>query len=144
MTRREITRIVRGWQKRLRLTNYSLSISFIPNDPNVADLEGGHAEIKVHDDYESAHLKIAAGFAGWNERFANEVIVHELLHIFENGTGTAVESLEEVLDNDAYKLILARYSSAAENMVDRLALILVALAGVVPLSDARAAKPADG
>lgn len=136
-----MTRIVRGWQKRLRLQNYAITIVFEDSDPN-ADDSDYQAKIKVSDDYESARLAIRSDYVSWKERLANEVIVHELLHIFENGTGTAVESLEEVLDADAYKLILARYSSAAENMVDRLALIIVALAGVVPQPDGQPAKRA--
>ena len=122
MTKKDLERIVAVWQQRLKLQNYR--IEFLWNQ----DTEG-YAEIKVHDDYEEATLKFGPRFREWDTSLANKVVVHELLHIFENGTGIVAESLEDILESHAYALFTSRYNHECENWIDRLAFILVELGG---------------
>jgi hypothetical protein len=122
MTKKELERIVAVWQKRLKLQNYRFE--FLWHE----DTEG-QAEIKVHDDYEEATLKFGSRWREWDADRANKIVVHELLHIFENGTGVVAESLEDILESHAYALFTSRYNHECENWIDRLAFILVELGG---------------
>ena len=123
MTKRRLRAIVNEWQRRLRLQNWEITLHW-------GGLTDDYALIKVSADYENANLRFRQDFPGWTEEFANETVVHELLHIFERGVAQATESLEEVLEPTAYKLFAHRYSHEAENWVDRLSIILVDIAGL--------------
>lgn len=126
MTKRHVERIVREWQSTLGLDSWRIKINW-----DVAADEGDFAKIKVSDSYENAELRLEAGFREWDSQTANETIVHELLHIFENQAGCIVESLEKIMEPNAYYLLENHYTQMVENWIDRLAIILVGLAGCV-------------
>lgn len=135
MTKEGIEEIVAVWQGRLRLQNWHIKVRW------EKEVEfGADAEIKISDDYEQASIRIQQGadaatgtesFETWSDWYANKTIVHELLHIFEKQTGRAAETTQNTMSNQCYELFWAWYSHGAENWVDRLAVILVDLAGVV-------------
>lgn len=138
MTKDEVERIVTEWQARLGLSHWDIRVVW---DKEVE--EGCEASIKVSDDYEQASIRIqqipdektgAPHYEGWTDRYANETIVHELLHVFEIGTRLSVAALEPsvtgVVSKAIYELTYARYMHEAENWIDRLAKRFVDLAGL--------------
>ena len=88
------------------------------------------AEIRVHDDYDQASIRIREGYEEWTPEHANVTIVHELLHTFERGSKQAVSCLDLVTKPDAFEMIWHRYLHESENWIDRLAIILVDLGGL--------------
>lgn len=137
MTKERIEEIVRVWQSRLQLGHWDIKIRWeMPVELTI------DAEIKISDDYEQASIRIQQltdpssdpptySFVTWDDYAANRTIVHELLHIFEKQTRRSIESAEPVLPKTAYELMWAWYCHGSENWVDRLAIILVELGGVV-------------
>lgn len=129
-TRAEVRRLVRAWQRRLKLTHYKIDVVFDDfGNAEVGADTGTFATVKVHSDYDVARLTVNTLFVMWDEKVLNVVIVHELLHIHENGVGVTVEALEEILETDAYKLLDARYNHEVESLIERLATIIVELGG---------------
>lgn len=127
LAQKDLDLIIRTWVKRLQLDRFRIHVIV-----DADDLEGGDASCKVSDDYEQATIRFARGWQRWTRLYANAVVVHELLHVHENGMGIAFEALEEVTDStSAWKLIDARYNHEAEAFVDRLAWILIGLGGAV-------------
>jgi hypothetical protein len=124
MTREELQRILSVWQQRLHLDHWDLTIRW---DREVS--EDNEAEIRVHDWYDQASISFHKEFEKWDERHANTTVVHELLHCFERDSKTAVEAMVNVTTSKVYELAWSRYVAGAEKWVDRLAAILVELAG---------------
>lgn len=137
MTREQLEHILREWQRRLRLDHWDIQIRWhLPVDKE------NEAEIRISDDYEQASIRISQhdepdsdipceGFTSWSARRANEILVHELLHIFEKQTKRPVQAYLPEKANLASELFWTWYEHGAENWVERLSLILVDLAGVV-------------
>jgi hypothetical protein len=124
MTKAELERILAVWQERLRLGHWNITIKW---DREVAD--DNEAEIRVHDWYEQASISFHKKFTEWDETHANTTVVHELLHCFERDCKSAIEAMGPVASASVYELLWSRYIAGAENWIDRLALILVELAG---------------
>lgn len=137
MTRPEIEEIVRIWQERFKLDRWDIKVRW------EMPVELGYdAEIKISDDYEQASIRIqqledttgeviTKPYTSWTREEANGIIVHELLHIFEKQTRRPLEKF--IPDEDptqAQELLWDWYVHAAENWVDRLASIIVDLAGI--------------
>jgi hypothetical protein len=134
----KVEEILTEWQQRLRLYNWDLKIRWeMPCEL------GCDAEIRISDDYEQASLRIqqvddptttpspTRSYRTWSDHEANRVIVHELLHIFEKQTKRAVEAAGPIMPKNTYELLWAWYEHGSENWVDRIAIILVELGGVV-------------
>lgn len=133
MTREQVEQIVEGWRQRLRLGHWAIKVRW------ETPVEKGYdAEIKISDDYEQATIRIqqqddpdgdppSKSYVHWTEREANEVIVHELLHVFEKQTRRPLEQFMPDKPTPAHDLLWAWYTHGAENWVDRLAVAIVDL-----------------
>lgn len=134
LTREQLERVLSVWQERLRLGHWDIQIRWHlrpgqnPDGTGEAD-EGIDAEIRIHDYHDQASIRLAEGWEKWDLKMANHTIVHELLHIFEHQTKYPMEKWFQNTRAEEYAWDL--YVRGAENWVDRLALILVDLAGVV-------------
>ena len=136
MTKADIERIVSVWQERLGLSHWDIKVRW-----EMPVSKGDDAEIRVHQDYEQASMRIqqdtdpastppTVPFTTWTEKQANLVVVHELLHVFEKETRRPAESLEDVLSSSSYTMFWSWYEHGAENWVDRLAARIVEMGGV--------------
>lgn len=131
MTKTELEVILARWARVLRLENWNITIPWdMPCDPGI------YAEIKISADYEQASMRIQQAtdpdtdpptvpFWEWDERLTNCILVHELLHIFENPVRRTVEAAELAMPKSAFDIFNDWYVHGAENWVDRLSIILV-------------------
>jgi hypothetical protein len=125
--RAEMERITRVWQERMRLTYWEITFDWsTPLDP-----EETLGEIIRNNPYDDAKIRFAANFAEWDRRFANVVIVHELMHLLTRDLEEAAESAGALLGASAGKLFQARLDYELEGVVDRTAAVLVDVGGVV-------------
>ena len=120
--RDELERIVAVWQQRLRLGHWQIRIDWdTPSDH--------HADIKPWSVYDYATLRFNSAAPTWSPLIANRNIVHELLHLALRDVDYAVETAELVMAANTYKLFEAAVDNASEAAIDRLATVLVHLAG---------------
>lgn len=126
--RDELARVLAVWQQRLRLDHWRIEISWTET---IADDEA-NAEIRMEEDYDSAKIVLAGGFAAWSAEWANKVVVHELLHLVFRDLEEHVKAAKTFsVSPTAFDLFIDRYNHECEGVVDRLAHQLVDLAGVV-------------
>jgi hypothetical protein len=139
MTEEQLERVLRTWQRRLRLDHWDLAIPWGlrpgQNPDGTGEIDDSNAEIRIHEDYDQASIRLSSEYPTWSAEMANRTLVHELLHIFERGSDEAVKALAPdvtgALSKLAYELFWNRYNHESENWVDRLAIIFVDLVGVV-------------
>lgn len=115
--------MVNVWQKRLGLSQCRLTIEFD------SDLENAEATTSSHI-YDEAHITFG-DYKEWDRRHANEVVVHELLHVCHRRIDRAIETLEEIVHRDAWTIHWATVENATEVFIDRQARVLVKLGGEV-------------
>ena len=132
LTEERITELVATWQQRLRLGHYDLRVCF--NLPTEKDSD---AEIRIHDYYDQGTVRInGKEFQHWTDAYANSVIVHELVHIFEKKVRLTADAACEALSSQATEVFWAWYLVASEQMVENLArAFLVAYGCKIPLAD---------
>lgn len=139
MTKEQVESLLEDWKQRLGLGHWNIKVNWdMPVELGV------DAEIKIHNDYEQASIRIqqrtapaddeadrapTRPFTEWTDKEGSHVIVHELLHIFEKQTSRAVQAAESSMSKPAYELLWSWYSHGSENWVDRLAQVLVSLGG---------------
>lgn len=125
MTRAQLTRIIRGWQKRLRLEDWNIEIDF-ENDPG----PGVDASVWKHDVYSDANIRFVDGWRNWSRKHANYIAVHELLHINARCRDVAARlAREELVSATAAEAYSKWYWNAEETQLDRIAEVLVELGG---------------
>lgn len=134
MTHEQLEVVLREWQRRLRLGHWDIQIRWhlLPgqNADGSGEVDSGcDAEIRIHDYHDQASIRLHEDWNKWDLQMANHTLVHELLHIFEHQTKFPLEKWLGESRGEAYAWDL--YVKGAENWVDRLAIILVDLAGVV-------------
>lgn len=130
MTRKEVEYVLAVWKERLRLTHWTIKIRW--DEEGAPELEtDDEARIKVADDYEEAFIRLAPEWSTWTAEELNRILVHELIHTFENDAGVAIEALEGRIPAGLFSLLECWYTHEVEKMVDRLALIIIELAGNV-------------
>ena len=127
MTRRQLERIVRQWIQRLGLERWEISIEWDDWDPD----DGSRAYVWRSRDYETARLYFnPVEWPKWESRFANQGVVHELLHVMTREAEFVLELLDGRLAGDLVSTIETSHKHAMEGVVDALAWRLVDLAGV--------------
>ena len=125
MTKRQVERLVRDWQSRLKLDHWQITV-----DLDKAAGEGCVAECDRADSYDTATIRFAPGFSDWSRHYTEQAVVHELLHLYERDLHEAVKSVESLLGKPAYQQFSDRLLHEREGIVDRLATVIVGLVSV--------------
>lgn len=119
MTRGRLEKITRAWQKRLGLERWDLKFGW----DRPLDQENEVARVFRSNQYDSATIFFAADYRKWTPEFANQAVVHELLHLCHRD----VDEAFGVLDADAASK--ARWEHAMEGFIDRTACRIVEIGG---------------
>lgn len=123
MTKRQIEGLVETWKGHLGLDGWKIAVEFA----TVPDTS--YAEINGERSYDAAKLTISPAYGEWTENFAEQTIVHELLHLLVRDIDNVVEDARSQLHPQASAQIEKRYDHEVEGFVDRLAIRIVALRG---------------
>ena len=115
MTKPQLERILRTWQRRLKLEHWDIKIDW--NNP--AD-DGAIADNERMNKYDDSIIRLSRTWPSWDSTYAAATIVHELLHCHDRDLQEAMKALDGDKTWSAHEL---------EGFVDRLAVILVGLAG---------------
>ena len=123
MTKAAIERIVRVWVPRLGLERWKIEVDFSKPcaDENVAEVEKSSF-------YDTGTIRLEAGWAKWEPVFAEQTLVHELLHLLHRDVDEAFRDIEGQLHRDAWTMADRRYKQAMEGFIDRMAFRLVEIA----------------
>jgi hypothetical protein len=136
VTRRQIEDLVALWQKRLGLDGWQ--INFVWDSEPDEDEDGNDtlAEVDAQSvPYRRSNIRFTRKVEEWprdawgahGNYTADEVIVHELLHLAQRDCDRAAMDLDEgQIHRDAYDVRNAAYHEARERFVDDLARALVA------------------
>jgi hypothetical protein len=138
VTRQEIEDRVALWQGRLGLDGWQITFVW-ETEPECDDEGGGIAEVNAQSTpYRRTWIRFTRKVEEWppdawgtfGEFTADEVIVHELLHVAMGACDRAAMDLDEGhLHRDAYEIRNSAYHEARERFVDDLARALVASFG---------------
>lgn len=120
MTRKQLERIVREWQKRLGLHTWDIEVDF--REPAA---EEAHASTWRSNVYERAGIRFDREWPRWEPRFANQVVVHELVHLMARDVEESFKPAEPSPE------VSRLQDRAIEQLVDRLACRFVDLGGMV-------------
>jgi hypothetical protein len=123
MTRDFIEECVERWLPRLRLTHWAVKV-----DWNQLPPEGDEAECLPLDSYDVATLRFGRDFSKWDARYAEGVVVHELLHLVTRDLQIATDNVQKLLPKAARPLAESVLNHEIEGVVDRIAAVLVAVA----------------
>ena len=122
MTKREIERLVSDWQKRLKLEHWSIKVDW-SRSPREDAYATTHRRIK----YDIAEIYFDSEYRTWSKDFAEQLVVHELLHLTTRDLDQVIGDLEDLLRLESFKLVEKRYDHEIEGVVDRFATIVVEL-----------------
>lgn len=124
-----LRRIVKTWQKRLKLEHIALDIS-IEDGPDNPD---ALASVSPDSLYDMAELRFRGDWASHDLFMLNRLVVHELLHIMFRDYTNAIRSVGEagILSHQTQVLWYDRCNDAEEAVIDRLAHRLVEVGGAV-------------
>lgn len=130
MTRREITRCVEKWQRRLRLEAWEIVIDF---DAGVEN-EDALAEVDRSGDYLSAELRLSSSWPTWSSTSCrlsgahtvhgnslDRLISHELLHLRMHDLDVADQGVRPNLHRDVADLWEEQRSHDLERAIEELA-----------------------
>lgn len=129
MTRDELARIVAWWLPRLGLQAWTVEVEWDPHRDDI-DFDSGarHAATWRSRDYDEARVYFhPTEHTGWDRRRANQLAVHELLHLATRDVEFILDLLDEQLHRDVDTIISRSHRHAVEGAVDRLAYRLVEL-----------------
>lgn len=124
LTKGQIERLVRVWVPRLGLERWKIEVDWSKPcaDENVAEIEKSSF-------YDTGTIRVEPGWVKWTAEYAEQTLVHELLHLCHRDVDQAFADLEGQLQRDAWVLSERRYRQAMEGFVDRTASRLVEIAG---------------
>lgn len=132
MTRDGLDHIVRVWIPRLGLTHWRIEVVWesgkYKNDPTFSSFE--HAFTWRARDYDEARLYFNQDdMERWDLRAAEEIVVHELLHLVTRDVEFVLDQIDGQLRDDAQAIVELSHRHAVENAVERLACRIVEIAG---------------
>lgn len=129
MTKRELQRLVTDWRDRLGFGYWEITLD-LANPPDESDGVTAFAQIDGHDDYDTATIRLAKNWAEWTPLFAEQTIVHELMHLHMGGLDYVMAKfVRDYLRPNEREIFDAAYSHEMEGAVDRLASRFVTLLG---------------
>lgn len=127
MTKAQFTRIFRGWQTRLDLDHWNITINWDEEPGSYQAL----ASVSTENTYDLAELRLDREWREWDVFLANRIASHELLHLVFRDLDQAEQSALGPLSYDARVLLAERLEHETEGVIDRLAQRFVKLAGVI-------------
>jgi hypothetical protein len=124
VTKAALERLVRLWVPRLGLERWKVDVDWSKPcaDHNVAEIEKSSF-------YDTGTIRLEPGWAKWSPEYAEQTVVHELLHLCHRDVDEAFADLEGQLHRDAWTMAERRYKQAMEGFIDRAASRLVEIAG---------------
>lgn len=126
MTKRQLTKIYRTWQRRLGLEKWDIKINW--DEPTTR----GEAVTWRCNDYDEGHVHFETDWVKWTNTEANLFCVHELVHLFMRDVEQASDAGEETIKNPTAKeLYRKRFYHDLEGAIERLAHSFVELVGEV-------------
>lgn len=130
MTRAELERIVRTWQRRLGLERWRVELVTDEARWFRTGHDDEHASTWRSNSYDQARLYVNPDeWRDWSPHDAHEHVVHELVHLLHRDLEHVLDHVEPLLHADAYKVAESALEHALEQTVDRIARRLVELAG---------------
>lgn len=129
MTRAELEAIVAWWVPRLGLAAWEIEVEWDPRRDDM-DFDSGvrHAATWRSRDYDEARLYFhPSEHADWDRRKANQLAVHELLHLVTRDVEFVLDQVDGQLHRDVDSVVSGGHRHAVEGAVDRLAYRLVDL-----------------
>lgn len=127
MNRNQLTEIVLGWQKRLGLQQWEIEINW----DEFEEEEDNYASTWRTRDYKEAKIKWNKNWETWSLKRANEIVVHELLHLFTHDLEFILDAIDEQLHRDVDAVICKMYTHSMEGVVDSLAKRIVEIGGLI-------------
>lgn len=122
-TRVWLRRRLMVWQPALGLERWEVTVMDVPCG------DQANASTWRSDAYDRAAISFSDDLSGWTFLFAEQTLVHELLHLCHRDVDQAFREIEYQLHRDAWAMALARYDHVMEGFVDRLASRLVEIGG---------------
>lgn len=123
----DIEKMVRVWQARMRLTHWTIKIDW----DTLLDEGFRSGECEVSKRYDVATIRFGAGFPTWDRVFANQTVVHELLHVAGRDLDESVNAIDSQLSKRLFELFYERFEHENEGVIERTACVLVDLGGIV-------------
>ena len=122
MTRAKIIKLVGHWQEFLGLNHWLVAVDF-----ETPPTDGADACIWRFHSYDGATLYLEEDWKSWDDPRANQLIVHELLHLLTRDLERAWDSVEGHVDPGVWKALDNRFDHELEGAIERLAGRLVEL-----------------
>lgn len=124
-----LLRIIKTWQKRLKIEHIALEISLDPG-PESPDAV---AAVQPDSLYDIAEVQFRDDWPTHDLFTLNRIVVHELLHVMFRDYSNAIRSIgmSGVLSYQVERVWRDHCTDAEEGLVDRLAWRLVEIGGVV-------------
>jgi hypothetical protein len=122
VTREQIEKLVADWIPRLGLEHWQVEIDW-DKEPEV---ESSQAEVSWSASYDRAELHFRSNYGEWDLRRAEQIVVHELLHVALRDLNMAGISVIGALEGPAAQIFSDWFDHELEGFVDRLAKALVA------------------
>lgn len=123
MTEARIRKLIKHWQDFLGLQSWEITL-----DLSGPCEEGVKAMTWRTDQYDTATMILASDWREWDNRFANRLIVHELLHLVSRDLDEAMKSALSFLHDFEQGPVAQRFDHEMEGVIDRMAERLVTLA----------------
>lgn len=130
MTRRQLARRVEYWRARI-LPEWRVSLMHTP-PPGASD-DDYAGTVQVEAEIAEARVRIPDATLEHEPAAIDRVIVHELLHPLADQLHDAADPLEEQVASAVWEMFAAQRTLLEEQMIDRLARVVVAIdAGHAP------------
>ncbi|HSE44967.1 MAG TPA: hypothetical protein VLA89_06530 [Gemmatimonadales bacterium] len=122
MKEKKLLELVGHWQEFLGLSHWEIGVDFDTATDANATVWRPHYYDK------GVVITLNSEWRTWDSQRANEIIVHELLHLVLRDLEVAMDSVERLVPKKAWVALNARFDHEIEGAVDRLALKFVELA----------------
>ena len=119
--------MLEAWQGRLGLGQWNLELEFDVEFESPTQ----NAEVRWDWSYDNATLELGTEWREWDNDRLQVVLVHELLHIFTRDLEVAVADAVDYFPLREKRHVRDRWQHEIEGVVDRLAVRLVDVGGLV-------------